>query len=326
MLGLAELKNTIIITDSTVECPVKGCPNKVRRRRRKKEFGQGDEKFKCPKHKICISPSTFRYESMWDNIIWNDQCEKQLWDRIKTVKRESRMAHDNSEDAVTWNVFRFLARSRLLGRVLTSLTEHEQKVTQIIYWAYSPDEDGVWDWLRKARQEFELVPSRGSEPDMIVTTSRAVFFIEAKLTAGNKTLPPPKADISWKYKAGGDSWFNQVFASDFDTVAVRAKKYEFMRFWLLGSWIAKEQDLEFYLVNLVRSQAERNIENEFCPHIRSIDGRRFMRLSWERIFSEVLRSEAEIEGRDTFEAYVRNKSIGYINGRLQAAFIQQATH
>ena len=62
--------------------------------------------FKCPKHNIYISPTTFEYQSELDNLLWKDEADLDLLDRTKGVKRESRIARDRSEDAVTWNVFR----------------------------------------------------------------------------------------------------------------------------------------------------------------------------------------------------------------------------
>jgi len=118
MLGLKELKSTIKVTDTTVECPVKGCREKVARQR--KSFKR-QEKFKCPKHNIYISPSTFEYQDELDNILWKEKADLDLFERLNTVKRESRIARDNSEDAVTWNVFRFLENNKLLSGSLAKL-------------------------------------------------------------------------------------------------------------------------------------------------------------------------------------------------------------
>lgn len=323
MFGLAELKEKILIMDTTVECPVKspdkGCLQKVKRQR---NIFRCSDDFKCPIHKIYISPSTFEYESMWDNILWKRECEVEFWNRVRKVKRESRMKRDNSEDAVTWNIFRFLDNSHLIRHVMGQIARQEQNVNQIVYWSYSPEQRDIWDCLREARKEFETVPDRGSEPDIIVTTDKAIFFIEAKLRAGNNTTLSNK-NVSKKYQSGGGNWFREAFSSDFDTIAVCAKKYELMRFWLLGTWIANKLNLEFYLVNLVRSRAEQNIESEFGPHIQSTETRKFVRFTWEQIFSEVLVARSLIEGKDEIIQYFRNKSIGYVNGKLKAAFAVQ---
>ncbi len=84
MLGMKELKENIGITETTVECPVKGCSEKIKRQR--KGFKR-EERFKCPDHNIYISPSTFEYQSELDNLLWKDQADLDLFKMIKTVKR-----------------------------------------------------------------------------------------------------------------------------------------------------------------------------------------------------------------------------------------------
>jgi len=51
----------------------------------------------------------------------------------KKVKKESRMARDNSEDAVSWNVFRFLERNNLIEGFLSSITGLYLKSSEVIY-------------------------------------------------------------------------------------------------------------------------------------------------------------------------------------------------
>ena len=111
MFGVDELKDTIVVTDTTVECPVKDCNEIVERQRG--SFKTKD-RFRCPKHRIVISPSTFEYPSELDNLLWKDTEDQELLHRIMKKKRESRMARDNSEDAVSWNVFRFLEKNNLV--------------------------------------------------------------------------------------------------------------------------------------------------------------------------------------------------------------------
>lgn len=48
--------------------------------------------------------------------------------------------------------------------------------------------------------------------------------------------------------------------NDYKTI-VSDKKYELMRFWILGSWIAKNLNLKFELINLVLEKREASIES-----------------------------------------------------------------
>ena len=104
MFGAKELKARIQVTEKEVECPVAECPERVQRQR--KSFTRAS-KFRCPRHGIYISPSTFEYGSEHDNILWKDPEDLALLQSVRVAKRESRMARDNSEDALSWNVFRF---------------------------------------------------------------------------------------------------------------------------------------------------------------------------------------------------------------------------
>ena len=92
-----------------------------------------------------------------------------------------------------------------------------------------------------------------------------------------------------------------------------------MRFWLLGSWIAEQLDLDFYLINLVLSEREAEIEACFKPHIKENQRRKFLRVTWETISDFV--SKNPITDTVTMMRYFGNKTIGYDgNGRLQKAF------
>lgn len=317
MLGVEELKEWIEVTDTTVKCPVKGCTEKVERQR--KDTCKKKTKFKCPIHKIVISPSTFEYPSESDNLLWKEGLDKELLEKIKEVKRESRMAHDNSEDAVSWNIFRFLEKNSLIEGFLNLITGSTIKSSEVVYWSYSQEEGTSCSELNEARKEFGEKAAEGSEPDIIIKTDSALFFIEAKLNAGNETIPGDVSN-SEKYEAGGDNWFSKVFNSDFKTVAMAEKKYELMRFWLLGTWMAKQQSLDFYLISLVLSGREVNIEAIFKRHIKENRRSKFLRVTWQTIYQYILKSNFSRD-KDIVIRYFRNKTIGYDrNGRLQRAF------
>jgi hypothetical protein len=321
LLGIDDLKNVLNVTNTRVDCPVKNCLRTVPRQRYK--FRRLDE-FKCPEHKIYISPSTFEYETRSDNILWKDEADQDLlFNRIAEVKREiKRIGRDNSEDAVTWNVFRFLEKENLLQDVLSKLTGCSAENPEAIYWSYSQSEETAWSELRQTRQEFEVNPERGSEPDLIVRAKNALFFIEAKLTATNNTIPTSNDPmVQEKYTKGGSGWYGNVFKSDFKTVAVADRKYELLRFWLLGSWIAHLLNLDFFLINLVLSRKEENIERVFGKHIKQSPNRVFVRETWEKIYNSIIDSEKEKTRKGKILEYFRNKTIGYDgNGLLQKAF------
>lgn len=307
MYDARTLKSKISVTPTHVECPVKGCNHRVPRQR--KSFHR-DVDFQCPEHQIFISPSTFEYNDVTDNLLRNSPTDFELLEAINTVKRESRMRRDNSEDALTWNVFRYLETADQLSGFLTWVTGQEQGKTELIYWSYSQASKSAWLKLNIGRKEFGEHLKRSSEPDLIAVTGRALFFLEAKLTATNNSSPSDPTNHK-KYLTGGDKWINSVFTSDYETVAITVKKYELFRFWLLGSWMAAQMGLNFYLVNIVPSAKETDIEVSFIPHIRLAENRQFKRLAWEDICGWGKWAAPESGEKHNWISYFENKTVGY---------------
>lgn len=319
MFGVNNLKPKIKITPTAVECFVRNCNITLPRQR---GHFQRKDMFKCPRHRIFVSPSTFEYENELENLLWSDEADQNLLRSIKTVKRESRMAHDNSEDAVTWNVFRFLEKEKLMANCFSDLIGRMAQEPEIVYWSYSQRERKIWTPLKTAREEFETKPEEGSEPDIIVATDRTLFIVEAKLTATNNTKPKMNSSIvQKKYTTGGNNWFSEVFSSNFETLAFSKRKYEPLRLWLLGSWVAQNLGLDFCLVNLVPSTKEKNIEESFKPLIREKRGRFFRRMAWEDFYQYIQKTKNADTQRKMMLNYFENKTIGYDRqGNLRKAF------
>lgn len=318
-LGIAELKPHIDITASAVECPVKGCSTRVKRQT--KIFLTHPD-FVCPVHRIAISPSTFEYPSEAANILNTESGELQLLESIRSVKRESRIKRDRSEDAVTWNVFRSLSNAGTLTRWLTSATGTDVgKVEDVIYWSYSTAESRQWQELNEARLSFGESIQHGSEPDVAVVTERAVFFIECKLDATNKTSGTGQTlqkRLGFKhYIDGAGGWFGRVFASDYQSVVMN-QRYELLRFWLLGSWLAEQKRRDFHLLLLLRRGAEPDILTQFSALVRMSAGRVFGRQDWEDVYRAV---ESTVPPDRRLLAYMANKTLGYdSDGKLRKAF------
>jgi hypothetical protein len=317
MYGMEELKKWIEKTETRVECPVEGCSEKVERQR---VSFTTESKFKCPVHNIYISPSTFEYQSELDNLLWKDKVDLDLFEKIKLVKRESRIARERSEDAVSWNVFRFLEKQNLICDFLQKVAGISEDNAEVIYWSYSQSQHGTWFMLNEGRKEFELRPSKGSEPDIIILGKKTLVIIEAKFLDSNKSqVPPPRVEHTYISRGGG--WWKQVFHSGFKTIAVENRKYELSRFWLIGSWIAKQLNLDFYLVNLTLSGRDGDIEQIFKEHINESSTRMFKRITWEEIYQYVLSTNLPEKDKDTMKKYFENKTRGYDgNGNLLRAF------
>jgi hypothetical protein len=338
MLGIDELKERINSQEATLECPVKDCTTRVKRIsnanlksldscHEKRRIDDALARFKdyfCDRHKIFITPSTFIYSDYTENLLWKDNEDIALLERVLQKKRvKGQLYHDNSEDAVTWNVLRFLEKNNLIKGLLTSITGTPQAQAEIIYWSYSQKEESGWSLINKAREEFGEEKERGSEPDIIIETDRAIFFIEAKLTSGNDT-PSNEKQIEEKirnpkkYKTGGGNWYQNVFLTSYDEI-LRKQKYELLRFWLLGTWMAEKTVKECYLINLVREGQKENIETAFKKHIKENERREFHRITWESIYKYIL-GQNPVKNKNAMIRFFKNKTIGYRNGALQKAF------
>jgi hypothetical protein len=318
MYGVRDLKPKIDISQYSVECPVIDCSKRVERQR---HSFKRQERFHCSEHQIYISPSTFEYDYEIDNLLWKNETDVSLLEAVKRVKRESRISRDNSEDAISWNVFRYLEDTNQVAKLLSRVTQTEQHLIELVYWSYSQKAHRAWPELNNARKEFGENLERSSEPDLIAITDTALFFIEAKLTATNNTSPSGSYNRT-NYLAGGNKWHKKAFVSDFDTVAIKAKKYELFRFWLLGSWLANKMKLDFYLLNLVLTERETDIEKRINPHIRTGTNRQFKRVTWEEIYNFIAEYAPEDHNKSVILEYFRNKTIGYNRfGELMKAFM-----
>jgi hypothetical protein len=317
ILGWSDLRENIETKDLGFICPVAGCQTRLTERQR--GHFVFDAQYRCSTHEIVFSPSTFQYEKAERNILWDfDLLESHM-----VSKRESRIARDNSEDAVTWNVFRFLERHGLLIPYLSELAKPPLTTTKSIYWSHDQDKCKPWEPLMDGRREFDFNPSKGSEPDLIVLTDQCLFFIEAKLMATNKTKPTSPRSRE-KYVTGGNGWWKTAFTpgSDYSQIAEAEQKYELLRFWLIGTWMAKQLNVDFRLVNLLRDQDEdeKDIEDRFGKHLPADLKGKFLRRTWEDICRFIQSQAPDSAEQEKILRYFREKTVGYRNGALQKAF------
>lgn len=315
MYGLKDLKPEIEVEDGTadcpgtVSCPVRGCERDVERQRVK--FVR-EKRYFCQDHGIYISPTTFEYEDVNANLLWSDKESMELLSEIvHGPKRESRMARDNSEDSVTWNVFRFLEKNGLVPTVLGELLGADLSDPKLVYWSHCQESGTLWTGLRKARLAFGEPAHTGSEPDLIVYAKNALLFVESKLTSGNKTVPA-RNYRGEKYGLGADGWARNVCRLDCKTMAIDEKKYELMRFWILGTWLASEMGVPFHLVNLVRAGQEEPIEATADRLFVINTQNHFQRITWENLLAKV-DADCEADSSDATKLldYAREKTIGY---------------
>jgi hypothetical protein len=311
-----DLKPERIITNDQVPCPVADCTHTVPRQRG--TYRKVPEFF-CNEHRLCISLSTYEHLDYAQNFLF--PADREFLESCFGVKRETdRLGRERSEDAVTFNVFRPLERLGLLGAYLSGVTRFAEDDPSLIYWSYSPPDMGNWPPLERARATFGEVATRGSEPDLIAVGEKTLTFIEVKLTATTNTRPSA-GTVRPSYASGASGWFHQVFSAAAEEIASQARKYELMRFWLLGSWIAQEMDREFALVSLNPASHDEDLVASFGSFLRADDRRQFRTATWEELASFVGQRQTAHDDLATVHNYLAGKTIGYdAAGRLRRAF------
>jgi len=301
-----------------VACPVRDCATRVPVQSRR---FQATDRYKCAVHGLFISKSTFEYASPHHNLLWDSPADRVLLDGILQHKRESRLGRERSEDAVSWNVFRYLELSGLLDAWVASVTGQPESNSRVHYWSFDSQAGVTWAPLARARQAFGELEGRGSEPDLIITTDDAHIWVEAKLGSTNSTTPSDPVGARERYVAGGGAWFARTVAADFDVVAIDRRRYELLRLWLLGSWAAEQEGRRFVLVNLVRDGLEEDVPSFAAEHFKLSERRAVRRATWESIYAELVASQQRSADDEKLLAYMRGKTLGYdAGGRLRRAF------
>ena len=203
---------------------------------------------------------------------------------------------------------------------LSSLTGSPVGRTSLTYWSYcdEPGIQGVWPKLAAARIEFRENEKHPSEPDLIADTDAGVFWIEAKLTASNKTTPSAMAKPE-AYKTGGDGWYSKVIATSFEELAVKNKRYEMLRYWLLGTWAAAQLNKPFYLVSLVRKKSTENMADALASDFRMGSDRRVISRTWEDIYEYLKTSPGRTAQTNLLLTYMENKTAGFKTVGLNTA-------
>lgn len=205
MLGISDLRVQTEKINGKIKCHVKNCETSVDRmddfhQRRLKSYlttgSYSDINFNtylCNNHEIYLSETTFIYKNIKDNLLWYDATDEDLLKRIMVKKRfKQPLGTNNSEDAVSWNVFRFLEKNDLLSGFLTKITGKSISDPKVIYWSFCQFQNDTWGQLTMAQKEFGEKSQGGSEPDIIILSNEVLFLIEAKLLSKNETKPPPK--------------------------------------------------------------------------------------------------------------------------------------
>jgi hypothetical protein len=319
--GTEDLDPNVQVIDTqskTVRCYVCGCDQVLRAPRRRGQRGDF-----CPVHGIRChysqASATYSYRDVRRNIITSaDLFARRIVGH--PFKYEShRLGSENSEDALSWNVFRSLQEGGQLPRVAAMITGEFLSYEPFLYlWGIctTGDELDPWDLLIQARDRFENnlpVERPKTEPDIALhLPGRYLILIEAKFTSPNTSYKPgPRRDeqsltfdeLLEIYHDDALAILNRQRASEVPRIY-----YQLWRNTVFAEWMSREDHprTKAYHVNLVRSGDEHESAREFAGLVNDGYKDRFLRLTWEEIYARTR------DGRRLtwMHRYLRTKTAG----------------
>jgi len=123
------------------------------------------------------------------------------------------LSKPNSEDALTWNVFRTLQLSGERGLRVISDVFKISEVDKMLFWGCDVEHHGEEQQLLNILIRTIDGRHKGTmtEPDLVIITGREVVFVECKLNQRGKTSP-------WKSKGKGAEKRMKTYAEEFPEI------------------------------------------------------------------------------------------------------------
>jgi hypothetical protein len=269
--------------DLKAKCPVRGCaraPVEYNRLRL------------CLTHGLELHPSseTFVYfnggtdedktRARLRNILWDKDFMKHHVLDSPHKAETHRLGYENSEDALSWNVFVALRDAGKLPAAAQCLAPGHQvrgnSVPELYLWGNKIDiEAGSFKpfrHLEQARSYFEPgVQKYLTEPDIMLVTNELIICIEAKFTSGNP-LAQPKTPVSSddrekpKDRDGliekyARRWPDSCRYLDHNALKTVPLHSQLFRNIIFASWMAEQTDRRWHVVNLASSAQWRKRRN-----------------------------------------------------------------
>ncbi|MGH2567810.1 MAG: PGN_0703 family putative restriction endonuclease, partial [Bacteroidota bacterium] len=294
-----------------------------------------------PEHRIRIHTAgpTFIYYNGSDNnskrnaALRNILFESEYFNEhflSNAAKAEShRICNENSEDALTWNVFTRLASSQLLSTLLSTLTHISlDNEPELYLWGlkvnlHDSSAPSLFPALISARGIFEKdITKYLTEPDiMLYVPGQVLVLVEAKFTSGN-TIASDSAtnDVTGEKPKSRDGVLRRYTPTFLprDSLLSPSSSGPFYsqlyRNLVFAIFMANTLNIRWGLVNLVcdRQFHQRQHKVEFQDPTQFIHALlpeksrdKFLFYSWERLYADHVANTIELE--DLGE-YMYNKS------------------
>jgi hypothetical protein len=194
-------------TSADAPCPFNGHDGE-RLPWRSGDYRKGTEFHGDPAVSFRVSP-TYVLKEARDNFIVGQELLEQLAGKAETW----RLGNENSEDALSFNVFRSLQEAGALGEAARLLAGVDAAAEpELIVWGHRLDQASAHlvPELEKALKEMEPWSGQKTEPDVILRLPGwGWIFVEAKLASPTSTLRgKPEKLKAWGSVYGGSRIFD----------------------------------------------------------------------------------------------------------------------
>lgn len=278
------------------------------------DYNNGSEFHGNPPIQVRVS-GTYIYQEATNNFIVGRPLVTEALSGVWKKAETRRLGWENSEDALTWNVFRILQEWGSL-QWLTSAAgiPHSPQNPDLYLWGRRVEIDGTKEWprLREVRREFEQDKRIQTEPDAVVHFPHwGWLFVEAKLSSKTTTYAtkPERVD-EWRCR------YARRCPATFDEKSItntRGARFpeQLLRNIAFASQIPTAGERAM-VVALVRELDQTPIENWVKPCLTKDCAVQFRRLTWEGLYRSFPPGQ---RGSDLIRRYLMNKTVN-----LRAAF------
>jgi hypothetical protein len=301
-------------------CPIKNC----------NVSPESNGKFSiCPRHGLELHKTTYVYyngnnaedkkKALLRNIL---PCEKSFMEkRILGNKQKAesyRLGYENSEDALTWNIFASLSHFHRLHNVYNNLTGETANENQLkmILWGLEIDFDGQLAKQRpsliKVRNQLEPDIKRfKTEPDIMILGPTHLICIEAKFTSGNPIAidrengegekPKSREGLINRYICKNKLWKTPVINPEDIGEKVHS---QLLRMLVFTSTMAQLENRDWIVANLTSrtqwaNKQTRTNDYDYNDPTSSIPinvRNKFRFISWEKdIYEKVIKKDTELK-------------------------------
>jgi len=301
-----------------LRCYVRGCQHYVRRPT-KHHAGEP-----CPDHGIYCRRSktaTYVYEDVRRNIIASAGLFDERMMKHPFKYDFNYLGHENSEDALSWNVFRSVQEAGHLAPLAELLIgESYDEEPDLYLWGIRVSDDSFdpWDLLVAARDRFETnlpVDRPLTEPDIALhLPGRYLVLIEAKFTSPNGWYRPGvrENDKSLTLEELLDVYSDEELRLLDIHRAQQCGRvpYQLWRNTVFADWMALQDSPQTkpYHVNLVREGYEHESQEAFAALLNEPYRDRFRPATWEAIYGWL----AESTHCDRLRRYMEQKTAGLV--------------